>query len=70
MEEDDNIFKITCQRCNGFVTCECRSGELICITFLHYVFSALWLYTEELDPENFYFEWPSRKKFNACTIIF
>ena len=26
MEEDDNLFKITFQHCNGFVTCKIRSG--------------------------------------------
>ena len=29
MEEDDNLFKTTCQICNGFVTCKVRSGELL-----------------------------------------
>ena len=26
MEKDDNQFKITCQRCNSFVTCKVRIG--------------------------------------------
>ena len=62
MEEDDNKFKITCQCCNGFVTCKGRSGELIYITFLHYGLYSIGLYPEELDPENVYFQWPARTK--------
>ena len=50
MEEDDNLFKILCQRCNGFVTGKDRSGELLYITFIHAGFSTLGLYTEEIDP--------------------
>ena len=62
MEEDYNLFKITCQCCNGFVTCKGSSVELICITFLHDRFYTLVLYPEYLDPEIFYFQWPSRTK--------
>ena len=25
MEEDDNLLKINCQNCNGFVTCKSRN---------------------------------------------
>ena len=49
MEENDNQSKITCQRCNGFVTCKGMSGELLYITFLNAGFSTLGRYTEELD---------------------
>ena len=62
MEEDDNKFEITCQRCNGSVTCKGRYREMIYITFLHSVLSTLELYHEELDPINFYFQWPDRTK--------
>ena len=48
-EEDDNKFKITFQRCNGFVTYSGRGVELIYITFLHYVMSTTGLYPEDLD---------------------
>ena len=50
MEEDDNKFKITCQCCNGFVTCSGMSGELIYITFLRDGFSTIGLYPEDIDP--------------------
>ena len=62
MEEYDNQFKITCQHFNGFLTCKVRSVELIYITFLHAGFSTLGIYTDELDPEIFYFQWPARTK--------
>ena len=35
MEEDANQLKITCQRCNVFVTCSCSIGELLYINFLY-----------------------------------
>ena len=44
VEEDDNLFKITCQRCNGFVTCKYKSGKLLYVTFLHAVLCTLGLY--------------------------
>ena len=62
MKEDDNQFKITCQRCNVFLICKGRSGELLYITFLHAVLSTLGLYTEELHRGIFYFHWPARTK--------
>ena len=62
MEEDDTLFKIFCQRCNSFVTCKGSSGELLYIAFLHDLLSTIALYPEELDPENFYFQWPDRTK--------
>ena len=62
MEEDSIQFKITCKRCNDFVTCSGMSGEIIYITFLHSGMSTLGLYHEELIPENFYFQWPARNK--------
>ena len=62
MEEDDNIFKITCQCFNGFVTCKGGSGELLYINFLHAGLSTLVIYPEYLDNKNFYFQWPYRTK--------
>ena len=62
MEEDDNPFKITCQRCNGFVTFSGRSGELIYITFLDSGISTIGIYSEELVTKSFYFQWFSRTK--------
>ena len=62
MEEVDNHFKIACQSCNGFVTCKGSSGELLYINFIHDGLSTLGLYLEVLDPEIFYFQWPSRTK--------
>ena len=61
MEEDDTLLKITCQRCNVFVTFKGRSGELLYIFFLNYGFYTLVLYLEELDQENFNFQWPVKK---------
>ena len=49
MEEDDNLFKITFQHCNGFVTCKVRSVELLYITFLRYILSTIGPYTEYLN---------------------
>ena len=51
---------ITCDCCDGFVTCSGRSGELLYITFIHSVLSTIGLYSEELAPENFSFQWPDR----------
>ena len=51
MEEDDNLFKITCQRCNVFVTLKGRSVELVYVYFLRYEFYTLVIYPEEIDPE-------------------
>ena len=68
--QDDTLLKITSQSCNGFLTYKVRSEELIYITFIYYVLSTLVIYPEYLDPENFYFHWYSRKKRNACIIIF
>ena len=48
MEEECNKFKITCQRCNGFVTCSVNSGEVLYITFLHAGMSTIGLYPEDL----------------------
>ena len=56
MEEDDNQFKITYQRFNGFVTCKVRSGEMLYINFLRDELFTLGLYPEELDSETFYFQ--------------
>ena len=46
MEEDDNEFKINCQRCNVFLTCSDRCEELLNITFIHDEMSTLGLYPE------------------------
>ena len=56
MGGDDNHFKLTCQRYNGFVTCKGGSGEVVYVTFLHAGISTLGLYPEELFPENFCFQ--------------
>ena len=48
MEEDDNKLKITCQCCNGFVTCSVRSEEMFYITFIHSGMSTLGIYPEVL----------------------
>ena len=62
MKEDDNIFKIICQSCNGFVTCKGRIGELIYITFLHDGLTNLGLYPEEIDTKQICFQWYTRTK--------
>ena len=62
MQENDNKLKIICQCCNGFVTCKVSNVELLYITFLHAGWSTLGIYPENIDPENFYFQWPPRKK--------
>ena len=51
MEEDDNQFKITCQRCNVFVKFKGRSGELLYITFFHAELSTIGPYPKELYPK-------------------
>ena len=48
-------MRITCRRCNGFVTCKVRSGELIYIAFLHSLFCTLGLYPEDIDQDFFTF---------------
>ena len=62
MEEDDNQFKITCQPCNGFVTCKCRSGKLLYINFIGAILFNMGPYSEELNPENFYLKCPDITK--------
>ena len=62
MEEDYNQFKITCQCCNGFVTCYGVNVELIYITFLHAIISTLGIYPEELILEIFFYQCPVRTK--------
>ena len=62
MDEYDNKFRITFQRCNGFVIWSGSSGELLYMNFLHSGMSTLGLYPEELVQENLYFQWPSRTK--------
>ena len=62
MEEDDNQFKINCQCCNGFLKCKGVSGELFYITCLRDGISTLGIYPEEIVPENFHFQSPSRTK--------
>ena len=62
MEKDDNISKMTCKWCNGFVICKCRGRELLYINFLRYGLSNLVLYPEELDTEKFHIQWPARTK--------
>ena len=62
MKEDDTLFKNTYQNCNGFVTCRDRRVLLIYINYLRAVLRTLVLYTEELDPEIFNFQWPDRIK--------
>ena len=62
MEDNDNLFKITCQRCSFFVTCKYRSGELLLTTFIHDGLSNIGLYPEFIDPENFFLQWIDRTK--------
>ena len=62
MEEYDNQFKITYQRCNGFKTCSDRGEEILCIIFIFAGMSTLGLYPEDIVPEKFYFQWPVRTK--------
>ena len=62
MEEDDNIFKITCQSYNGFVTCKVRIVEMLYIPFIHYRLCTIALYPKDIDPEFFYFQCPFRTK--------
>ena len=59
MEENDTIFKITCQFCNGFVAYKCGIGELLYINFLLSILCTLELYPEDLDPDFFNFQWPA-----------
>ena len=70
MEEYCNQFKITCKHCNVFVTCSCKSGELLYITFLHAIMSTLRPYPEELVPETFSLQWPARTKMQRFIRIF
>ena len=70
MWEDDNQFKITCQLCNGFVTCSDSSGDLLYITFINYGIYTLGIYPEELVPEITTFFFPLELKYNAYTRIF
>ena len=44
------------------MACKNRSGEIIYIKFLHDGLSSIGIYSEELDPENFYLQWPARTK--------
>ena len=62
VDDDDKPSKITCQRCNGYVRCDGKNGELIYITFLHAGMSTLGIYPKELSPEKFFFRWPGRTK--------
>ena len=62
MKKDDNQFKITLQWCNCVSTCKGISVELIYNIFIHAGLSTLELYPEDLDPENFYFQWPAGTK--------
>ena len=48
MEKDDNLFKITCQRCNVFVTRKGRSVQLVYVYFLRYEIYTLVIYPEDL----------------------
>ena len=48
MEEDINKLKITCQLCNGFVTCSGRGVELLYINFIHAGMSTIGLYTKDI----------------------
>ena len=61
-EDDDKPFKITCQYCNGFVRCSDSIVEIISINFLHSGESTIGIYPEDIDTENFYFQWPGRTK--------
>ena len=45
-----------------FLICKSRSKEIIYINFLHSGLSTLGLYHEEIEPENFYSQWPARTK--------
>ena len=54
LEDYDKQFKITLQRCNGFVTCSGRSRGLLYITFLRAGISTLGQYPGELVPEILY----------------
>ena len=62
MDEYDNKFRITFQRCNGFVIWSGSSGELLYMNFLHSGMSTLVPYPEELVLDHFYFNWLSRTK--------
>ena len=62
MEEDYIRFKITCQQCNGFAKFKHWIALLIYITFICEIFPFLGIYSEEIDPENLYFQWPVRIK--------
>ena len=61
-EDDDKPFKITCQYCNGFVICSSNSVEILYINFIHSGESTIGIYPEDLDTDNFYFQWPGRTK--------
>ena len=51
-EDDDSekSFKITCQRCNGFVICAGKNGELIYNYFICAGMSTLGLYPKGVFP--------------------
>ena len=68
VEEDNNHFKITCKRCNGFVTCKVRNVDLIYITYPHYVVSTIVRYTEDLYPY-FYFQLPAKTKMQCMWLV-
>ena len=51
VKEDDTIFKITCQHCNGFVTCFDRSGEILYITFLQNTYIYVLYFSSERLPK-------------------
>ena len=61
-EDNDKIFKITFQHCNGFVRCSVKSGEQLYIHFIHDGMFNLGLYPGDIATENIYFQWPGRTK--------
>ena len=61
-EEDNKPLKINCRLFDGFFTCSEKSGELLYITFTHAVLYTLGINTEDIDPKNFYFQWPATTK--------
>ena len=48
LEEDVKKIKITCQSCNGFITCPGRNVELLYINFLRDGMSTIGIYPDDL----------------------
>ena len=56
LDDDNKPFKIICQRCNRFVRCAGKSGELLYINFIHEVMPTLELYPEGISQEILFFQ--------------